>query len=304
MSDGRGDLVATLDPAGTVTATSGTKHSLGYQGDWTDPDTGQVNMTARWCSPAMGGFASRDDYPLPGTPSGPANRYTYGLGASTNYTDPTGHFPSNWLCLLLPALCASPLPLNPPPGNGKGDGDNQPGVRTPPGTNSGSNDQYRADPADAAREAAREFGRSNPLPVPEALTQPLFGNGRTPPVSSSPQSRSHLAGDYAHPVDDVNRSYSSVYTDLLEQNGSVVQNVNNSLRSPTWPTEESNSDTSWEADLLEKCATPVPGIEIDEKKWDYLFGGPRTTRTTRRGASRTNSTSIGSVSPTYRKVAN
>jgi hypothetical protein len=43
------------DPFGVVTATTGTGPQLlttGFQGDWTDPETGDVNMGARWYNPS------------------------------------------------------------------------------------------------------------------------------------------------------------------------------------------------------------------------------------------------------------
>lgn len=58
--DGGSDSAA-YDPFGKVTGTSGAERPIGYQGDYTDPDTGQVNMTARWCDPGSGTFTSRDD---------------------------------------------------------------------------------------------------------------------------------------------------------------------------------------------------------------------------------------------------
>jgi large repetitive protein len=57
---------AAYSPYGTVTATSGTMPSLGYQGQYTDPATGNVNMAARWYSPVTGSFTSNDT--LAGSP--------------------------------------------------------------------------------------------------------------------------------------------------------------------------------------------------------------------------------------------
>ncbi|MGW4113754.1 DNRLRE domain-containing protein [Actinosynnema sp. NPDC004786] len=286
VTDAHGDLTATLDPAGDLTApadtatfdpfgrvvgTTGVKRSIGFQGDWTDPDTGRVNMTARWYDPGSGGFASRDDYPLPGTPSGMANRYAYGLGSPLDHSDPSGHLPDDWclcgprpdgdfgdgwfdnlddlFCGLFPVLCGggSDSSTPPPPterdggkgdhtGQGTGFGKGDPSNGRNSGTGRGNGKGNGPSPTDIARERAREFGRANPLPVPEALTQPLYGTDSTPPVSSSPNLPSQVAGDFANPVDDVNDAYAAVYANLLEQNGSVVQNVSASLRSPTWLT--------------------------------------------------------------------
>ncbi|MGW0202617.1 LamG-like jellyroll fold domain-containing protein [Nonomuraea sp. NPDC003201] len=101
LSDLNGDLVATFtttlqtstayDPFGTVTAQTGTKTGLGYQGEYTDPDTGKVNMHARWYQPGTGTFTSRDTATLSPNPSVQANRYTYANASPLTGTDPTGH---------------------------------------------------------------------------------------------------------------------------------------------------------------------------------------------------------------------
>ncbi|MEV0628661.1 polymorphic toxin-type HINT domain-containing protein [Nonomuraea wenchangensis] len=82
----------TYNPYGEVTAQTGTKPSLGYQSEYTDPDTGTVNMHARWYQPSTGTFTSRDTWTLPPIPSIQANRYTYANGAPLTGTDPTGHW--------------------------------------------------------------------------------------------------------------------------------------------------------------------------------------------------------------------
>ncbi|MEU7829174.1 LamG-like jellyroll fold domain-containing protein [Nonomuraea sp. NPDC049129] len=102
LSDLHGDLVATYsttalatttayDPFGTVTAQTGVKTTLGYQGEYTDPDTGKVNMHARWYQPGTGNFTSRDTATLTPNPSVQANRYTYANASPLTGTDPTGH---------------------------------------------------------------------------------------------------------------------------------------------------------------------------------------------------------------------
>jgi RHS repeat-associated protein len=93
----------TFDPFGKVLASSGTRPSLGYQGDWTDPDSGQVDMGARWYDPSTGGFTARDSAGLPSSPSGRANRYAYGAGSPTNFVDPDGH---DVCTLTRPETCA------------------------------------------------------------------------------------------------------------------------------------------------------------------------------------------------------
>ncbi|MYW01050.1 RHS repeat-associated core domain-containing protein, partial [Streptomyces sp. SID3343] len=109
ITDQHGDVTATLDPTtktrtssttydpfGQITTQSGPKPGLGYQGAWTDPTTGQVNMASRWYDPTNGGFDSRDTWTLNPTPSGNANRYAYALADPLNGTDPTGHCVPSW----------------------------------------------------------------------------------------------------------------------------------------------------------------------------------------------------------------
>ncbi|MFC4013501.1 RHS repeat-associated core domain-containing protein [Nonomuraea purpurea] len=100
LTDLHGDLVATYtatlqtstayDPFGTVIAQTGPKTQLGYQGEYTDPDTDKINMHARWYQPGTGTFTSRDTATLEPSPSIQANRYTYANAAPLTGTDPTG----------------------------------------------------------------------------------------------------------------------------------------------------------------------------------------------------------------------
>ncbi|MDV6014785.1 RHS repeat-associated core domain-containing protein, partial [Haloechinothrix sp. LS1_15] len=50
----------TFDPFGEVLASEGDDPDLGFQGQFTDPDSGNVNMGSRWYQPGTGTFASRD----------------------------------------------------------------------------------------------------------------------------------------------------------------------------------------------------------------------------------------------------
>lgn len=103
-----GDMSATDGTASALTAstvydpfgeTAGdTTGNAGYQGDWTDPDTDQVNMGARWYDPGTGAFDSRDSYTYASGSSILANRYTYGAGSPMDYSDPDGHWPSCGFC--------------------------------------------------------------------------------------------------------------------------------------------------------------------------------------------------------------
>ncbi|MFJ9167347.1 RHS repeat-associated core domain-containing protein, partial [Lysinibacillus fusiformis] len=106
-TDRHGDLVGSFtatasitsgssayDPWGKPTATSGTTHSIGYQGGWTDSATGQISTASRWYDPASAGFTSRDTANLEPVTSSIANRYSYGAADPLNNTDPTGHNPN------------------------------------------------------------------------------------------------------------------------------------------------------------------------------------------------------------------
>ncbi|WP_262379255.1 RHS repeat-associated core domain-containing protein [Nonomuraea sp. PA05] len=83
----------TYNPFGEVTAQTGTEPTLGYQGEYTDPDTGKVNMHARWYQPGTGAFTSRDTWTLEPSPSARMNRYSYGQATPLTYADPSGHRP-------------------------------------------------------------------------------------------------------------------------------------------------------------------------------------------------------------------
>ncbi|MGV9979924.1 LamG-like jellyroll fold domain-containing protein [Micromonospora wenchangensis] len=112
LTDAHGDVVAAFDPANTSLtmlndSTSydpfgkkitsiGDTGNLGFQGDWTDPQTGQVDMGARWYDPGTGAFTSRDSVDYTSGDSILANRYAYAAGAPLDFDDPDGHWPK-WL---------------------------------------------------------------------------------------------------------------------------------------------------------------------------------------------------------------
>ena len=80
-----------FDPFGAVTQATGSVSPLGFQGQFTDATTGDVNMGARWYNPAGGSFRGRDT--IFGSTSSPAtlNRYSYVSNNPLNMSDPTGH---------------------------------------------------------------------------------------------------------------------------------------------------------------------------------------------------------------------
>ena len=85
----------TYDPWGQVLASSGPAVQVGYQGQWTDPGTGQVDMGARFYKPSAGGFINQDTYA--GGEGGPAvtdNLHAYADDNPMSVMDPSGHAPS------------------------------------------------------------------------------------------------------------------------------------------------------------------------------------------------------------------
>jgi RHS repeat-associated protein len=85
-------------PYGSPKGSTGMKYAVGFQGDWTDPSTGKVNMGARWYDPSTGAFASRDTVGYRGGDSILANKFTYAAGNPMTFTDPDGHWPSCGWC--------------------------------------------------------------------------------------------------------------------------------------------------------------------------------------------------------------
>ncbi|MFI9380090.1 LamG-like jellyroll fold domain-containing protein [Kutzneria sp. NPDC052558] len=81
------------DPFGAILSSTGDTSSLGFQGSWSDPSSGAVNMAARWYSPTSGQFTSRDDWTVDPQPSAAANRHQYGNTDPVGNVDPSGHDP-------------------------------------------------------------------------------------------------------------------------------------------------------------------------------------------------------------------
>ncbi|MFC1421266.1 LamG-like jellyroll fold domain-containing protein [Streptacidiphilus cavernicola] len=105
IADLHGDVVADLSPTSSsltgstdydpfgqrVASSGGASGNLGYQGGWTDPATGQVNMSARWYQPSSGTFTSRDSATADSGPAAQSNRYSYGNDDPLDQSDPSGH---------------------------------------------------------------------------------------------------------------------------------------------------------------------------------------------------------------------
>lgn len=90
VSNEHRDLVGALDsdtgelidyrnfqPFGEVESSMGSTPSVGYQGQFTDSDSGNVSMGARWYQPGTGAFASRDRTGLDPRDLNNANRFSY-----------------------------------------------------------------------------------------------------------------------------------------------------------------------------------------------------------------------------------
>ncbi|MFD0200882.1 MULTISPECIES: polymorphic toxin-type HINT domain-containing protein [Saccharothrix] len=130
VSDEHDDVVAALDPTdttfarpaesvafdpfGQVAASTGDRANVGYQGDWTDPTTGDVDMGGRWYRPGTGTFTSRDTAEYGRGDSVLANRYTYAAAAPLDNTDPDGEWPKfrcGWCKRAVSAVVSVTAPL-------------------------------------------------------------------------------------------------------------------------------------------------------------------------------------------------
>ncbi|WP_176218190.1 RHS repeat-associated core domain-containing protein [Saccharomonospora piscinae] len=94
----------TYSPFGERTDHHGTQPALGYQHQYTDPDTGNVNMGARWYQPHTSTFTNRDTATLNPHDLTNANRHTYAANNPLTYTDPTGRYVH-----CAPAIAAGPI---------------------------------------------------------------------------------------------------------------------------------------------------------------------------------------------------
>ncbi len=86
------------DPFGRIAGSAGgTKAVVGFQGDFTDPTSGDVWMASRWYSPEMGRFTSRDSVAGDVTSPMSLNRFAYGNADPLGFFDPDGHWPGEGL---------------------------------------------------------------------------------------------------------------------------------------------------------------------------------------------------------------
>jgi RHS repeat-associated protein len=76
---------ATYNAYGQTTSTTGTTTPLGYDGQYTDPETGLIYLRARYYDPSSGQFITRD----PAT-SITTEPYSFASDSPLNFTDPTG----------------------------------------------------------------------------------------------------------------------------------------------------------------------------------------------------------------------
>lgn len=87
---------ATYDPLGNAVGAPTKAGNLGYQSEFTDSGTGQVNMAARWYNPAVGQFTGKDTVSVnPLGNSANANPFAYAADDPMTGTDPSGHC---WIC--------------------------------------------------------------------------------------------------------------------------------------------------------------------------------------------------------------
>jgi RHS repeat-associated protein len=255
------------DPFGRSVAKTGTPPgNTGYQSDWTDPATNQVNMGARWYNPATGTFNSRDDWPLNPDPSAAANRYTYANADPLDNTDPTGHMvpcggnahlaslgsrPPGGRCAgsavgsaaaRIGAAIARALA-----GKGGGGGHHHGGGGGGGGARVGGGhaDPSAAERAEAARQAALARARAvtaaakrraafaakhHPVPTPKAARQLDYSGHRTPPVSSSPAVPAKSASPVRDVVADHNKAVQAIYDKAVADAGEVVKEVSDATK--------------------------------------------------------------------------
>jgi RHS repeat-associated protein len=84
----------TYGPWGSVLASTGPAIEVGYQGQWTDPATGQTDMGARFYQSSTGGFLDQDTDPAESGTAVTDNLHAYADDNPMSVADPSGHSPS------------------------------------------------------------------------------------------------------------------------------------------------------------------------------------------------------------------
>jgi RHS repeat-associated protein len=87
-------LARRYDPYGERLSSLGTgATSYDFTGEWRDSTTNLIYLRARYYSPAVGRFVTRDTWPGSIRRPSSANRWVYSLSNPTNWTDPSGNCP-------------------------------------------------------------------------------------------------------------------------------------------------------------------------------------------------------------------
>lgn len=104
VTNAHGDVIATAsltsgiksatayDPLGRETSSHGETGRIGFDGGWSEPSNGLVNLRARWLSPAQASFLSADVTPIDPVSGVTVNNYLYADGNPLDISDPTGKF--------------------------------------------------------------------------------------------------------------------------------------------------------------------------------------------------------------------
>jgi RHS repeat-associated protein len=211
---------AAYDPFGQPTAqsTGGITGNVGFQDDWTDPATGQVDMGARWYDPGAGVFDSRDDQSLDPQPSVQANRYAYAGADPLDLTDPTGHAPCNPSLIQQTSYTTTShchttahgsITIN-KPGHFSGGGGGGAG-RTPP--------PRPVDPAPPARRRNKHDAQHNHRPPPNAALKPIYPGGM---VSPNPHLPAKRVAPFRDVVRDHNKEVGDLYDGIVGAAGPIV----------------------------------------------------------------------------------
>ncbi|MFI6921780.1 RHS repeat-associated core domain-containing protein [Nonomuraea spiralis] len=279
-------------PFGEVAAQTGIKSGLGYQSEYTDPDTGTVNMHARWYQPGTAAFVSRDDWSLEPNPSVRANRYTYANASPLVNRDPTGHVPDpgggswgdgcgyDWYH----QQTALPRRSDPPRGACGGDQDKSKGQgksggegtestvesqgrsesRQPPGGNRNNNGQPTGGQPSGGKPRDGKDRTKKPNP-PKTGNEPSGPRPSTPPTPSPPL-QDVIDNRCAHGPCNVSWGGSPSYF-----NGPVTYGGPNTTLTPYNPGPPAISPIDLPSDPGTDFGTDAPS-QPEGDGWDYFWG--------------------------------